>query len=59
MILLAGLKKLGITTITPGMKIAANYVGASGLVWVVDEGQKNPNITVRDALMKRNGGKDE
>ena len=57
-ILKGGLKKLGIDNITPGIKIAANYVGPTGLLWVIEEGQKNPNITVRDALMKRNGGKD-
>ena len=50
--------KDGGISLTPGAMIAANYVGASGLVWVVEEGKKNPNISVRDALMKRNGGKD-
>ena len=49
-----GLKRLGINTgITPGMKIASNYVGASGLLWVIEEGQKDPSISVKDALIKR------
>ena len=51
------LKNSGIP-LTPGAMIASNFVGASGLVWVVEEGKKNPNISVRDALMKHNGGKD-
>jgi len=50
--------KNGGIPLTPGAMIASNYVGASGLVWVVEEGKKNPNITVRDALKKNNGGKD-
>ena len=48
-----GLKKLGIDTISPGIKLAANYVGAQGILWVIEEGQKDPNITVAQALEKR------
>lgn len=52
-ILTSGLAKLGIREITSGMKLAANYVGSAGLLWVIEEGMKDPNITVRDALIKR------
>lgn len=52
-ILKPGLEKLGINQITPGIKLAANYVGAGGLLAVIEEGQKDPNITVKGALMKR------
>jgi len=52
-ILKSGLKKLGINEITPGMKLAANYVGSAGLLWVIEEGIKDPEITAREALMKR------
>lgn len=52
-VLLNGLKKLGIKAITPGMKLAANYVGASGLLWVIEEGMKDAEITAREALIKR------
>lgn len=52
-VLKAGLKKLGIDNITPGIKLAANYVGATGVLWVIEEGQKDPNITVAQALQKR------
>jgi hypothetical protein len=54
-ILSAGLTKLGINQITPGIKIASNYVGAQGVLWVIEEGQKDPNITVAEALKKHTG----
>jgi hypothetical protein len=52
-VLKAGLKKLGIDSISPGIKLAANYVGATGVLWVIEEGQNDPNITVAQALQKR------
>lgn len=52
-ILKPGLAKMGISEITPGVKLAANYVGAAGVLAVMEEGAKDPTITVKDALMKR------
>ncbi len=50
----AGLPKIGYTgPITAAMMLQANYLGARGFLAIMDEAQKNPNVTVREAYLRR------
>ena len=50
------LEKMGITEITPGVRLAANYIGAGGLAAVVKEAKEgNPNMSVAEAYKKHIG----
>jgi len=41
--------------ITPGMKLAANFIGPQGLLWVMEDSKKDPTLSVADIIKNHRG----